>query len=596
MLDPEYILRISEGAEDLSETLHNYIIKRIVERIMIRIGRGDNYLLTAVDKWNIQVLQDAGYLLEDIQKEIAKITKRQEQEIKEAMEDAGVKTLEYDDEVYKAAGLSPTPLMQSPSLIRIMQRNYNATLGEWKNFTRTTAMAAQRAFISALDKAYTLTVSGTISYSQAVREAINEVVSDGVVVRYKNEKTGLMRKDTIETATLRAVRTGISQMSGQVTDARMEEMNWDIILTSAHLGARVTDEEDLTNHFWWQGKFYSRTGKNKQFPPFSVCGMGHVQGIHGANCRHSHGPGDGEHNPFENYDSEENRKAYELSQKQREKERRIRNTKREVMGLKDAVDSCRDEKTKFDLDLDYQKKAALLQKQNKDYNDFCKENGLRTKSDRLMIAKWDRQQAAAARGAAQRYRSERESMPRRSDDSNFSVKWDKINSPQYKEKFSNLTTNSKVSDAIYTRAKWALNNRDGKNTEELYAVSLKTGQEVARIIDQSNSFGVKRNSLFERKLYEADNAKEEVLLIHNHPRGLPPSLDDLNVLVANKNVSGITVGHDGSIYYYTRPEKIIDKTDFFVAMRRYSRYTERTGMEKALIDLSKKYGFTFKEL
>ena len=67
MLDPDYILHVSEGAEEISELLHTEIINRIVERIMVRVGRGEDYLLTATDKWNIEVLQDAGYLMEDIQ-------------------------------------------------------------------------------------------------------------------------------------------------------------------------------------------------------------------------------------------------------------------------------------------------------------------------------------------------------------------------------------------------------------------------------------------------------------------------------------------------------------------------------------------------
>lgn len=400
MLTPDYLLHISEGAEEIAEELHQDIVNRIIERIMKRTARGDDYVLTATDKWQIEVLQEAGYLLSDIQKDIADRTKKQETEIKEAMEEAGVRALQYDDAIYKAAGLSPVPLLESPAMIRLMQRNYEATLGEWKNFTKTTAEASQQAFIKAMDKAYNLSSSGTVSYTQAVREAVEEIASNGVEVVYPSG-----HKDTIETATLRAVRTGISQMSGQITDARMEEMDWDIILVSSHLGARVTEKEDYTNHSWWQGKFYSKSGDDKRFPPFSVCGMGNVQGIHGANCRHSHGPGDGENNPFEQYDTEENRKAYETQQRQRAIERRIRKTKREVMGLKTAVDNAQDEKLKFELDMEYQKKATLLRKQNKAYNDFCEENNLKRLSDRIQIARWDRQQAAAARGAAQRYKN-----------------------------------------------------------------------------------------------------------------------------------------------------------------------------------------------
>lgn len=398
MLKPDYLLHISEGAENIAEQLHVEIVNRIVDRILTRIGRGEDYLMTATDKWQIEVLQDSGYLLEEIQQEIAKKTKLQEQEIKGAMEEAGVTALDYDDEVYRNAGLSPEPLTQSPHLVRIMQRNYDATLGEWKNFTRTTANEAQRTFIRAMDKAYNLVTSGAMSYTQTVKEVLQNVISDGVIVHYP---TG--HKDTLETATLRAVRTGISQMSGQVTDARMEEMNWDIILTSAHLGARVTPFEDFTNHFWWQGKFYSRTGENDKFPPFSVCGMGDVQGIHGANCRHSHGPGDGVNNPFADYNSKENQKRNELEMRQRELERRIRHTKREVMNWQKAVEYATDERLKFENDLIYQRKSALLQKQNKAYNDFCEQNDLKRLADRLEVAQWNREQAAKARGAAQRY-------------------------------------------------------------------------------------------------------------------------------------------------------------------------------------------------
>lgn len=392
MLDPNYLLHISEGAEDIAEQLHSDIIKRIINRIMLRIGRGDGYILTAQDKWNIQNLQQAGYLLEDIQEEIAKATKLQQTEIAEAMEDAGVKALDYDDKIYRDVGLSPTPLTQSPELIRLMQRNYEATLGEWSNFTRTTAEQVQRLFINELDRAYTLVSTGALSYTAAVKEVVNNIASSGVEVIYP---TG--HKDSIETVTLRAVRTGISQATSQIQLARMDEMDVDLVITSSHLGARP-------DHQVWQGKVFSRSGMSK-YPPFEEStGYGTVSGLCGANCRHSFSPFfEGMDNPFEQYDSEENLKQYEKEQYQRTLERRIRKTKREVMGKKEAVDCCKDEKLKFELDMDYQRKAALLQKQNAAYKDYCERNNLRPLSDRISVARWDRKQAAAARGAAKRY-------------------------------------------------------------------------------------------------------------------------------------------------------------------------------------------------
>lgn len=72
-------------------------------------------------------------------------------------------------------------------------------------------------------------------------------------------------------------------------------------------------------------------------------------------------------------------------------ERRIRDTKRRLMGYEAAGDTER-----------YQRTAALLRKQNAAYDAYCKENGLTKQTDRISIAKWNRSEAAKAREAARR--------------------------------------------------------------------------------------------------------------------------------------------------------------------------------------------------
>ena len=406
MLTPSYLQHIADGAEEIASQLHTYIIRQIIDRMMIRIGRGDDYLLTSSDRWRIQILQDAGYLLEDITAELSKITKRQEKEIKAAMEEAGIKALKYDDKIYQAAGLSPMPLTQSPALIRLMERNYRATLGEWKNYTRTTAQSAQRLFINECDMAYNKVMSGATSYTQAVKEAVENVTSGGItLIQYRSKNTGDIRNDTIETATARAVRTGISQATAQITLKRMEEMKWEVVLVSAHVGARNIGGIP-ENHELWQGKFYSLPQYGHRFPDFYYStGYGDITGLCGVNCRHSFGPSDGENNPYDPIDTEENRNQYEKEQRQRTLERRIRKTKREVMGLQEAVEKCQDKAAKFELQQALDRKSYLLSKQYKAYNEFCKENNLRTQSERLQIARWSREQAAKARGAVRRYQN-----------------------------------------------------------------------------------------------------------------------------------------------------------------------------------------------
>lgn len=58
---------------------------------------------------------------------------------------------------------------------------------------------------------------------------------------------------------------------------------------------------------------------------------------------------------------------------------------------------------RLELQAELDGKSYLLQKQNKAYNEYCKTNELRPLADRLKIARWGREQAAKARGAARRY-------------------------------------------------------------------------------------------------------------------------------------------------------------------------------------------------
>lgn len=406
MLTPRELLDIVDGSTAITDQLYTYLIREIVERMMLRLGRGEKYLLTSSDRWRIKIMQDAGYLYQDIIQEIGKYTKLQQAEIQAAFQDAGIRALAWDDKIYEAAGLSPLPLWQSPHLVRLMERNYNATMQAWQNFTRTTADEAQRLFINECDFAYHKVSTGAVSYSQAVREAIETAVSGGIYVNWTDAQGNVYHRDTIEVAVARAVRTGVAQAAGDISLKRMEEMDWDIILVSSHVGARIGDGgENPGNHAWWQGKYYSRTGKDDRFPPFSVTGYGTGEGLSGYNCRHSFGSGTGrdEDNPFAKVDTEENKKVYLLEKRQRLLERRIRHTKRDLMGWQATVDSCEDEVLKADFQKTVDRKAALLKKQNEEYREFCRQNNLRTQNERLQIAQWSRAEANKAIAAARRY-------------------------------------------------------------------------------------------------------------------------------------------------------------------------------------------------
>lgn len=401
MLTPQQLLEIIDTLYPTIDELNTWITADIISRVMARIGRGQDAFLTATDDWQLQVYQAAGGHMEAVQREIARWTKTSDAEIKRIFEDAGIKALAYDSDFYVAHGLEAIKLAQSEGMIRLLEDTYQRTAGTVHNFTRTTAKASQQRLIKALDTAHMKVSSGATSYTQAVQEAVLSIVDEQTKVVYPTGHT-----DTIETAVLRAVRTGVAQASGNMAIQGMEERDWDIVLVSAHIGARYGDGgENPGNHFWWQGKHYSRTGKTPGIPLFSETGYGAGEGLCGWNCRHSFGPGDLRHNPYAQFDAEENKEAYDLSQKQRSMESRIRRTKLKMVGIRQAIESAEDTKVKATLEAEYAKAAKLLECQNLAYNSFCQDNNLKRLSDRIQIAQWTRADAAksiaAARAATQ---------------------------------------------------------------------------------------------------------------------------------------------------------------------------------------------------
>lgn len=398
MLTPQQLLEIVDTLSPTIDALNAWITTDLIRRLMARIGRGELYM-TATDDWQLQVYQAAGGHLGAVQKELARWTKASDAEIRRIFEDAGIKALAYDNDFYVAHGLEAINLAQSEGMIRLLEDTYQRTAGTVHNFTRTTAQASQQRLISVLDTAHFKVTSGAASYTQAVEEAVASLVDEQTKVIYP---TGHV--DTIETAVLRAVRTGVAQASGNMAIEGMIERDWDVVLVSAHIGARYGDGgNNPGNHFWWQGKFYSRTGRTPGLPLFEEStGYGTGEGLCGWNCCHSFGPGDLRHNPFKDFDAEENKKAFDLSQKQRTQEARIRRTKMKLIGLREALTDATDAEAKATLECSYTKAARLLERQNLAYNKFCQDNNLKRLADRIQVAAWTRADAAKSIAAARK--------------------------------------------------------------------------------------------------------------------------------------------------------------------------------------------------
>lgn len=393
MLDPNEIIKLSEQSEIVAAELQEEIVKDICERIALRLGRGDDYILTARDKWQLEVLKDAGYLVDDLIKIIAKKTGVTVKEMRKAFAEAGVSSTKFDDLTYERAGLPVIPIQQSPAMIRLLERGMNKTFSEWKNYTGTTVRAAYDLYVKECDRAYNNVLSGHMTYGEAVKVALNHASADGGEVIYPSG-----HRDTLETATYRAVRTGISQACSDVTSVRAAENGITLFITSSHLGARPTHEPWQGKVFWvdWDllstalGITYenpntaSISEKAKYDEFVKTTEIGTVTGLCGANCRHSYGPYiEGiSHNPYTQFDSEENRKRYEAEQTQRSFERKIRKQRRKVEGLKAGLKEMDPSVAKETRD-QLKREQAKLNDLQRQYKEYSEDQGLKVQTNRL---------------------------------------------------------------------------------------------------------------------------------------------------------------------------------------------------------------------
>lgn len=120
---------------------------------------------------------------------------------------------------------------------------------------------------------------------------------------------------------------------------------------------------------------------------FENTGYGTGGGLCGWNCRHNFIPFNPKYmsNNLKQYGLEENKESYELSQKQRSYERRIRNTKRKISTIKSSLNVSSNEQLNKELNIKLHRSERLLKKQNKNYNEFCSSNSLIPLKERLKV-------------------------------------------------------------------------------------------------------------------------------------------------------------------------------------------------------------------
>lgn len=385
--------------EELAE-LYRALEITLLDEICSRLNIADQ--LNEVTVQDIRALRSHGIDLKEIKKAIRKTTGISEQKLNKLLNDVVERNQKYYTDIIDLAHVTqPETLVDAAEVAAIRSQtldtfhNLTASMGFFVDNGRTMLPPA-KAYQWALDNATMQIQSGAISYNQAISGAVRQLAESGIkVVDYESG-----HRDQIDVAARRAVMTGVNQICAKYTEQSAEYLNTPYFEVSAHAGARdKPGPSPWSSHKDWQGKVYS-TRSNDIYPNiYEVCGLGYVDGLEGANCRHrrfSWVEGVSERTYTDEqlahiddglgctFDGKKYT-AYEATQMQRRVERQIRAQKRLVNAYKAA--GLTDDATVANI---------KLRRLNAKYREFSKAAGLPEQKERLKVLYSDAKSEAAA--------------------------------------------------------------------------------------------------------------------------------------------------------------------------------------------------------
>ncbi len=174
-----------------------------------------------------------------------------------------------------------------------------------------------------------------------------------------------------------------------------------------------------------------------------------------------------------------------------------------------------------------------------------------------------------------------------------------IGSDEYRKKYIGITGNTGIDGVLADTAIEILKDRSGTLKETLVLINKNTGDKVLTIAGDEENQRIKYEPEHEKIIREAKETGAEIISIHNHPTGWPPTADDCVSANLRGYNMGITCGHNGSVYVYEPSELLFDKSecDDIHNMIAYESIAE-SDIRKVLSiwkDILSDYGMTIRE-
>lgn len=377
---PDEISALPLELEKMFYELQDRIMTDVVRRLR-KTGE-----ITSTADYQLNKYLILGGTTEEIEAEIKRLTGMTDAEVWEVYDRVVEKDYTRFKNVYEQVNGEFLQYEDNPELQGWVTAAVEQTQGEIRNITQSMGFTVdmgggKKAFTPLsmyyqkyLDRACLDVVTGSFDYGSVLRRVTKEMAASGLQsVPYAS---GHVSNAIV--AARRALLTGVNQLSAKINDKVGKELDADHFEVTAHAGARPS-------HAAWQGRVYTR----KQLE--SVCGLGSVTGLCGANCRHAYYafiPGVSQRAYTDEYLEKLEKEdaitrtwngreynAYERTQKQRQYESDMRKQRAYIKALKVGHADPKD----------IQAAQARYTNSLHEYKTFCKKMGLKEQMERVYV-------------------------------------------------------------------------------------------------------------------------------------------------------------------------------------------------------------------
>lgn len=336
-MQPKEMEHLPLQLEKMFLELQNRIMRDVVRRIKKTGG------ITSTADYQLNRIQIIGNSTEFIESEIKRLSGLTDPELWEIYDTVIEKDYTRAKEIYEQVNAHFTPYEDNEQMQTWAKAILSQTKHEIQNITRSMGFAldygGKKVFTpfseyyqKYLDRACMDIVTGAFDYNTVLRRVVKEMTASGI--RTVNYASGYGNRAPV--AVRRAVMTGVHQLAAQINEQVAKDLGTDTYEVTWHAGHRPSH--------WWGGNVYTK----QQL--ISICRLGEVDGLCGANCKHSYfafvdGVSVRTYTPEQLREMEANEQvarsyqgksynAYEAQQRQRALETRMRKQRSDIDLLK----------------------------------------------------------------------------------------------------------------------------------------------------------------------------------------------------------------------------------------------------------------------